>query len=150
MDEDVLSFTWILPNMNPYYQNDPSKYISHLIGHEGENSLLSVLIDEGLALRLSSGPWIICNSFTEYNVNITLTKDGLSNIEKVCGLMFKYLSILREKGTQEWIFEEIKKVNQLKFQNKDKEKGMNYVLALASRMQKIPISDVLVEPYLME
>ncbi len=40
--------------MNPHYKNDPSSYVSHLIGHEGENSLLSLLIDEGLALELSS------------------------------------------------------------------------------------------------
>jgi len=110
-----------------------------LIGHEGENSLLSILIEQGLALKLSSYPWVISDCFTEFNVQITLTKEGLAHPEKVYGLVFKYMHMLREKGTQEWIFNEIQKVNQLKFANKDKEKGMNYVLSLASRMQKFPI-----------
>lgn len=112
-DENQLSFTWILENTNQYYRNDPCKYISHLIGHEGENSLLSILIEQGLALKLSSYPWVISDCFTEFNVQITLTKEGLAHPEKVYGLVFKYMHMLREKGTQEWIFNEIQKVNQL-------------------------------------
>lgn len=40
---------WLTEHMQPYYKNCPGNYISHLLGHEGENSLLSLLVDEGLA-----------------------------------------------------------------------------------------------------
>jgi secreted Zn-dependent insulinase-like peptidase len=32
-----------------FYKNDPLNYLSFLLGHEGENSLASLLVDEGLA-----------------------------------------------------------------------------------------------------
>jgi insulysin len=48
-DEDYLELYWFIDNLEPHYMNCPGSYISHLIGHEGKNSLLSVLIDEGLA-----------------------------------------------------------------------------------------------------
>jgi len=38
-----------------YYKNAPSKYIAHILGHEGKGSLLSYLIAEGLANSLSAG-----------------------------------------------------------------------------------------------
>jgi len=54
-DKDELIMYWILP----YFQDDlkgrPLSYFSHLIGHEGENSLLSYLISEDLAIELSAG-----------------------------------------------------------------------------------------------
>ena len=40
--------------MTPYYKYNPHKYITHLLGHEGENSLLALLIEEGLALELTA------------------------------------------------------------------------------------------------
>ena len=46
---------WFLDNMVPRYVSNPHKYISHLLGHEGENSLLALLIEEGLALELTAG-----------------------------------------------------------------------------------------------
>lgn len=39
-------------------------YISNLIGHEGENSLLSLLKEEGLAVSLMSGPESYMQLFT--------------------------------------------------------------------------------------
>lgn len=41
--------------MRKHYKNNPSNYLSHLLGHEGENSLLSILIRKGLAVELSAG-----------------------------------------------------------------------------------------------
>jgi insulysin len=45
-DQDKLKISWTIDNMEIHYENDPSSYFSHLIGHEGKCSLLSVLIDE--------------------------------------------------------------------------------------------------------
>lgn len=63
-ENDELVFVWILPNMVPHYKNSPASYLSHLFGHEGKNSLLSLLIEEGLAESLSSGPEDLMNLFT--------------------------------------------------------------------------------------
>ena len=54
-DKRTLDLGWIIDNQVPYYRSPPSKYISHLLGHEGKGSLLSFLISEGLATSLSAG-----------------------------------------------------------------------------------------------
>lgn len=60
------------------------------------------------------------------------------------------LAKLRDTPIQRWVFDEIKTVKKLKFDNADKEKIMNHVLSLASKMQYYDIADVLVQPYLLE
>lgn len=87
-DKDILSLYWFLPCTQKEYKTQPLKYHSHLFGHEGENSLLSYLISEGMALELSSGYdhelWAISNFY----IDITLTRKGLENVEKVIEAVF--------------------------------------------------------------
>jgi insulysin len=48
-----------------------------LIGHEGENSLLSLLIKNELAMELSAGGSDNVDLFHDFDVTIKLTKKGL-------------------------------------------------------------------------
>lgn len=59
--------------MVPHYRANPHKYISHLLGHEGENSLLGLLIEEGLALELGVSHYNMINVFDVIWVSIRLT-----------------------------------------------------------------------------
>jgi len=54
-DRHRLKLTWIIQEMNQFYKKKPEEYLTHLLGHEGPNSLLSLLIDEGLASELVVG-----------------------------------------------------------------------------------------------
>lgn len=51
----------------------PDDYLSHIFGHEGKNSLLSLLIDEGLAVELASYSENCMNLFTIIGFKISLT-----------------------------------------------------------------------------
>ena len=42
-----LSLSWVIPDSRDHYKANPSNYISHLVGHEGEGSLLSELKKKG-------------------------------------------------------------------------------------------------------
>jgi insulysin len=48
--KDVRTFqmTFPLPDMQPYYKSKPTRYVSHLLGHEGPGSILSLLKTRGL------------------------------------------------------------------------------------------------------
>ncbi len=88
-DKDILTFVWHLPSSESEYKTQPLRYHSHLFGHEGENSLLSYLISEGLALELSaSHDHELNGAFSNLNVDITLTKRGLSQYERVIEAVF--------------------------------------------------------------
>ena len=136
--------------MKKFYKNSPLSYLSHIFGHESDNSILALLIKEGLAFELSSGSSDLLHLFSYFEINIILTKKGLANYEKVVMIVLQYLKILREKGAQEWIFHEIQLMHRLKFDFLDKEKGDSYVVTLNKRMQDYPLEHILIAPYLNE
>ncbi len=84
--------------MHPHYRNDPSNYFSYLFGHEGKNSLLSLLIEQGLAEGLSAGKENLMDLFSTFEVEVELTKKGLENYKKVIEYTFKYLEVLKKDG----------------------------------------------------
>ena len=87
-DKDILNLYWFLPYCQREYRSQPLKYFSNLFGHEGENSLLSYLIAEGYALELSAGYDHELWNFSNFYIDITLTKKGLENVEKVIEAVF--------------------------------------------------------------
>lgn len=86
---------WVVEYMEPKYKSNPLSYVSSLIGHEGENSLFSLLKDEGLALELTSWDWSMMNLFTFFFVTVTLTKKGLEEYTRVINYVAAYLEMLR-------------------------------------------------------
>jgi insulysin len=61
-----------------------------LFGHKGENSILSYLTKEGLAISLTAYEDHEMGVFSDFTVKIGLTKKGLANYEKVIKSVFKY------------------------------------------------------------
>lgn len=51
-DKSILELYWVLPYVEKEYKTRPLHYFSHLLGHEGENSLLSYLKKEDLAVEI--------------------------------------------------------------------------------------------------
>ena len=90
-DKDTLEVYWVLPWYGEEWRTNPLGYFSHLIGHEGENSLLSYLKQEDYAMDLSAGGDGELECMSDFNVSITLTKKGLANTEKVADAVFKYI-----------------------------------------------------------
>ena len=87
-DEDKLKMYWILPYCENEVSSKPLNYLSHLFGHEGENSLLSYLKSEGLALDLGAGEDHSMNTFSALMIDIYLTEKGLKNYDKVIEAVF--------------------------------------------------------------
>ena len=109
-DIDELVFMWTLPYCETDYKRNPLSYFSHLFGHEGENSILSWLKNEGLALELSAGDDHNLWGFSIFEVVIKLTKKGLENYEKVIEAVYHYAKVINEKGPQEYVFNECKNI----------------------------------------
>ncbi len=89
-DNDLLEMLWILPNLEKEYTTKPLEYFSHLFGHEGENSLLSYLKQEDYAMALSASSEHEMSVFSSFNIEITLTKNGLAHVNDVVSAVFKY------------------------------------------------------------
>jgi insulysin len=145
-EEDSLEFMWVLDYQKPLYKSRPIAYLINLLNHEGPGSLLSVLVDEGLALNTSTASEDDMNLFTSLFINITLTSKGVDEFERV----FAYLKMVKEKGPQEWFFQEVKTILDLQFRFQDKEEPMDHVSDLAETMHDYPIRDVIASGYIFE
>ena len=108
--------------------------VAHLVGHEGENSLLSYLKAEDYAMDLCADGDHELDCYSDFTITITLTKKGLANTEKVLDAVFKYIQRLKEVGPQEWVFEESKRVGTISFDFAEKGDPMNYAVSLARTM----------------
>ena len=129
-----MNLYWFLPYCQREYRSQPLKYFSNLFGHEGENSLLSYLIAEGYALELSAGYDHELWNFSNFYIDITLTKKGLENVERVIEAVFQYAHNIKAKGIQEYFFDEMKRVGEINFEFADKSAPQGYALKLASKM----------------
>jgi Secreted/periplasmic Zn-dependent peptidases, insulinase-like len=150
-DNDYLDFYWIVPGSSvQYYKMDPAKIITHLFGHEGENSLISFLREEGLATELDASRDDEMNLFRVINVRIKLTPKGFENYKEVIGYVFQYLRIIKEQGHEKWIFEEIKQQNEINFKYLEKSEPVDVVTNLSPKMLYYPFEDVLKLKYFFE
>lgn len=142
-----LSMSWVIPDSRDEYQSNPSNYISHLVGHEGEGSLLSELKKKGWCNNLYAGARREARGFQFFNLTVDLSEEGGENIEEIMKLVYQYLNMLKNQQPLKWIFDEMNDLGKIKFAFKDKEKPIGYVSSVASSMQVYAIEDVLAAQY---
>eukprot|EP00794_Sanderia_malayensis_P007262 gene7262-8072_t len=146
-DSKNLYLTFPLPDLEKHFLSKPDHYVAHLIGHEGDGSLLSVLKKKGWINLLSAGSNKGGKGFMFFIVNMELTDDGFDHVDEIILHVFQYINLLREKGPQEWIFNEIKALDDMTFRYKDKEKPYSLATMISHSLQVYPIEDVLCGPY---
>ncbi|CAI9301344.1 unnamed protein product [Lactuca saligna] len=139
-----LRITWPMTPCIHHYMEGPSRYLGHLIGHEGEGSLFYVLKKLGWATSLSAGESDWTMEFSFFKVVIELTDAGHENAELIIGLLFKYITLLQQSGVCKWIFDELSAICEMTFHYQDKIPPIDYVVKISSNMQLYPSKDWLV------
>lgn len=121
------------PNADLYWESKPHHLLTHLIGHEGQGSLLSLLKALDLATGLSA--WHESSSFGgHFHFAISLTDKGLAKREKVMDLFFSYVNLLNRDGLQRYLYDERKTMADIDYVFRDHREGGDLASHLASRM----------------
>ncbi|KAH7557203.1 hypothetical protein JRO89_XS11G0073500 [Xanthoceras sorbifolium] len=102
-----LRIAWPITPSIHHYKEAPCRYLSHLIGHEGEGSLFYVLKTLGWATGLFAGEGDWTLEFSFFEVVIELTDAGHEHMQEIVGLLFKYINLLQQSGACKWIFDEV-------------------------------------------
>ncbi|KAK6178603.1 hypothetical protein SNE40_013354 [Patella caerulea] len=144
-----LNVTWSIPDLQPYYASNPGHYLGHLIGHEGEGSLLSELKARGWVNMLMGGQKGGAKGFDFFIVNVDLTEEGLEHVDDIVTLIYQYINMLKNEGVKEWIFNECKDLSAMTFRFKDKEKPQSYTSKQSGFLHEFPLPEVLSGPYLL-
>jgi len=144
-----LALNFQIPDYRAEYDSKPMAYVSNLVGHEGEGSLLSALKRQGLADGLSSGTGLSWRGGALFSVNIGLTEAGVERYEEVLQYVFAYLDLLREEGPRQRIYDEQAALAALSFRFVEPMPPISYVRMLSDRMHYYADADLLSGPFLM-
>jgi len=139
---DQITLEWYLPFCDNYYAS-PLTFLSHVVGHEGPYTLTSSLNKENLCNALVCGAGNVSNTYMTFTVTISLTKKGLENYREVILRTLKYIKILQSKKINERYFNEVKFIQQLKFDNKNKLTPINATKAYVTQLMTYKPEDVL-------
>ena len=82
--------------------------------------------------QADSTDFLDCVSFFE--IEVSLTKKGLANSDKVIDIIFTYMQRIRDMGPQKWIFEEKKQMGNIAFDFAEKRTPMAFIIGLARYM----------------
>jgi insulysin len=136
MESRSLEISFPFQDEEDMFETQPSRYISHLIGHEGPGSILSYIKGKGWAQSLSAGASPVCPGSAFFEIGIRLTPEGLKNYREVVKTVFQYISMMRENPPLEWMFEEQKNMADVEFKFKQKSPASRFTSRVSAVMQK--------------
>eukprot|EP01113_Clastostelium_recurvatum_P039006 TRINITY_DN5902_c0_g1_i2.p1 TRINITY_DN5902_c0_g1~~TRINITY_DN5902_c0_g1_i2.p1 ORF type:complete len:1002 (+),score=256.65 TRINITY_DN5902_c0_g1_i2:40-3006(+) len=127
------------------WRQKPTRYVSHLLGHEGSGSLLSLLKRRGWANSLETGSFRETKGYCVLNCFITLTETGFEARNEVVSLVFSYLDMLRRTlgPDKQWVYAEEAQIALNAFNFKQQEEPMDLVQHLAEELIYYPPKDIL-------
>ena len=143
----TLSLLFPIPETKPYIKQKPVEYIGHLVGHEGEGSLLSVLRGAGLAYGLGVGNGSRWRGGETFNVEIKLTEKGSEQVELIEALFFESLKKIQSKGINQWRYDELKNIGLLGFEFGEKIDPIHEVMWFSSKLHDNEPENLLLDPY---
>lgn len=129
----------------------PSKstqVLGHILGFEGEGSLLSHYKKLGWATGLGAGFSDTTKDYTRVFVTIELTPTGQENYREVLEDFYAFLELLREEAYPYELFEELAVLARLDELYADKGEGRSRALSLANAALQYPLEYAERVPYL--
>ena len=145
-----LSIAFPVPSTLPYYRTKPEQYISNMLGHEGEGSLHSLLIQRGWIESLGAGTQSFDRNTSLISANFELTQAGSNHVPEIMGLFFAQIDMLKSVEPEAWRYSEQARVAELAFQFQEGGSTVGFVYQMAPRLNEYPPEDLLAAPYLME
>ncbi|MCG9696298.1 insulinase family protein [Shewanella sp. Isolate11] len=145
-----VAITFTLPAIEQFYKRKPLTFISHLLGYEGEGSLLSYLKHRGLASNLSAGGGVNGYNFKDYNISVQLTEKGLNQLDDIIQAAFEYLKLIKTQGLEQWRYQERANLLKLAFKYQEQIKPLDLASHLSINMHHYDLNDVIYGDYRMD
>jgi insulysin len=137
----LLSFP--IEDLSQHYESKPAYYLAYLISHKGRGSILADLKEKGWATSVSAGSQKGGSGFMFFDIIVDLTTEGEGYVNEVIETIFSFLALLKKKGPQQWIFEELAVLMRTEFQFADRVHNVDYVEYLSTMLHLYPHKKVL-------
>ena len=119
--------TFALPGLHLDYRTKPLNYLSHLIGDEGEGSLLACLKAKNWVTNLIAGSGIEGDDFKDFNVSFQLTEEGLNNRDSILEALFAFVRLIKNSIDEKWRYQEKAHLGALAYQYEENPKLQSIV-----------------------
>ncbi len=149
-NDQQLIISFAMPSIDQYYRQKPESILAYLIGHEGPGSILSLLKSKQWALGLTAGSGINGSNFKDFNISISLTDLGATNINAIISIVFSYINLLKNAPLNEQYYQEKQALAELSFAYQEKLSPLDSASQLVINMQHYPEFDYIFGDYVME
>ncbi|CAN0120298.1 unnamed protein product [Ectocarpus sp. 6 AP-2014] len=129
-----------------YLDAAPFSYIAYVVGYEGPGSLLSYLKGKGWSNALNAGCSASNDDFTNFEISVDLTPEGLLNRFHVLTAIFSYLDLMQKEGIPQSLAPELLVMSDLGWQFQDKIEADALVNWLAPNMQNYSMETAISGP----
>lgn len=143
-----LKLSFPIPSAKAYYKSKPLSYLSHILGHEGQGSLLSELKRLGLATAISAGSGFSFADEEIFSVTIGLTEQGEKRWKQVVELVFSAIGRIKSAPLHPELYQDLAKLADLEYRFKDNRATLNQVMYYAANLHDYAPEDVIAGPYL--
>lgn len=131
----TLTLVWDLPAEFAHkIETKPESLICTIIGHEGKESLLAQLKKENLAETLSCGSLLAGPNNAEFYISLDLTDAGVRQVNTVIERIFQALTNLRSKGIDAYIYDEVKRMGEVKYQYQQRQDAFTTMMEHGMRI----------------
>ncbi|CAN0395629.1 unnamed protein product, partial [Discosporangium mesarthrocarpum] len=72
-----------------------TRYLGHLVGHEGAGSLLSLMKSKGWANELSAGIYESMSDWASFIVAVDCTDAGMEHVDDIVAATYSYLELVK-------------------------------------------------------
>lgn len=135
-----ITLVWELPSeFGDAEMSRPYDIISHILGHEGEKSLLSSLRSQDLATGVSAGKTLYVNNGLLFYIQIDLTKKGIKNFQTVIKRVFQAIKRIESRNLPQTLFDDIQQIQKIRFQYPKLEAPFDSVTTHAVKMREEPL-----------
>ena len=137
-----LALNWILKDYRPLYKAKVLEYIAYIVGHEGSGSLYSFLKKKGWVLSLSAGQTDNVTGFSIFEIDATLTTEGMKYYKEVIQYIFAFLNRLKEWGPRSYIFDECAQLAKTAFEFQSKKAPVDLCSGKAHSLHYVKPEDI--------
>jgi insulysin len=149
-DSRQLRFLFPVPDPIAEYRHKPADLIAHLLGHEGDGSLLAVLREAGWADGLSAGVSRGDGHHALFSVNVSLTPAGAEQRDAIEATLFEAVAQIREEGLEAWRYDEKASLAEQEFRFQQHGSPLQGAMRLAMNLSRFPVEDVQYAAYRMD
>lgn len=139
-DLKLLSLSWEIPaSLSNDIDVKAGDLIAYTLQMGNQTGLLNLLKRKQLAEKISVGEEQFGKNNKLFNIDIELTEKGIKNVDEVITYCFEALARLKKTGIPKYIFDEVKKIEEIKYQYQSRLDAFDFVQDTARQLMDEPL-----------